>query len=639
MNSLRICAAVALACQATIGSALPTAPLPPTGVIGRIDNLVLQENTYYVRGWACQIGQSDPIDVHVYLDAGFGQNGEFLVAARADVTSEPAVGEQCESTGASHRFRIPLTYGQVRQHAGRKIYIHGISNPGPHPLINRSGLFEVPSCVDLSYLNENDASVDLVIPEQLEVRIDEDLSRGILTVNGKLSCPYNEDYAVAVNSILVDGPGAMVECGTEMVPFTGTISFTMVGNRPLNPFSDRPGKEFVALNGGTIRLIGKPGKSGVAKLSRTAKDTKTIHVSESIYGWEVGDVVVIAATGFDPREAEERVIESIFFSGFGFVVSTPLTHQHWGETEAFSNGNGLEWSLDERAEVVNLTRNIRFISDDDMFSSEEIGAHMMISGANSAGFIRDVEFFRVGQMAELGRYPFHWHENGIVTGQYIKDSSIHESYNRCVTIHGTHLALVSGNACYDHFGHGYFLEDGNERKNRLEENIGILSKKVPVGRELLESESKDVSATRFPGPATFWISNPDNYVTDNIAAGSDGTGFWMAFHKELICNHPTDCLAVEGEEARPAVVTNTLEFKRNVAHSSKVGFTHDGGPNGPSLDNPRNAADRKVVTTHYYPAADPCLENLQAYKNSETGVYYRGERGTYHCCPVNFAEK
>jgi hypothetical protein len=34
--------------------------------------------------------------------------------------------------------------------------------------------------------------------------------------------------------------------------------------------------------------------------------------------------------------------------------------------------------------------------------------------------------------------------------------------------------------------------------------------------------------------SSFWITNPDNIYRDNVAAGSDSTGFWFAFPE-----HPT----------------------------------------------------------------------------------------------------
>ncbi len=66
----------------------------------------------------------------------------------------------------------------------------------------------------------------------------------------------------------------------------------------------------------------------------------------------------------------------------------------------------------------------------------------------------------------LARYPIHWHLIGDAQGQYIKNASIHDTYNRCVTVHGTNFLHVENNVTYNTVGHCFFLEDGAEHGNR-----------------------------------------------------------------------------------------------------------------------------------------------------------------------------
>ncbi len=603
------------------GSALPAAV---GETIGRIDSVVFQDNEYHLHGWACQKAHPSSIDVHVYV-GGDSSTGIFMAPAQANLASEPAIAALCETTGVNHRFLIPVDFDQITSHPGEGVYIHAISPSGPpHPLLLQSGTIEIPDRVHLSYVTTHDASFDLNIPDGLTVLIDQNLVRGILSVNGGLECFDNGDYELNVQGIHVSGPEAHLTCGREEAPFEGTIDFTFADNRPVatNSTQPQPGKEFIVSHGATLRLIGRTEKSQILKLSRSALvHAHTIDVAPPATGWERGDTIVIAPTGFRPHEAEERTLVDFSEDRRQLILDAPLDYFHWGRTEAFASDSGMRWVLDERAEVINLSRRIRVMSEDDHFvQNAQIGAHMMIMGAGSAAFVDGVEFHRVGQMGQLRRYPFHWHLLDDATGQYIKNSSVHHSFNRCIVVHGTDSVEVEGNSCYDHFGHGFFLEDGSERRNVLRANIGILSRKVPPGRELLESESKDLQIGRFPGPATFWISHPDNEVADNVAAGSEGSGFWMAFSRENTCPQ-LDCA--------PPTKTDTLFFGGNIAHSSKVGITHDGGPNGPSLNNPRNPADRAIVTTHYEPEKVPIFENLQAFKNSVTGIYFRGDRAIY----------
>ena len=144
--------------------------------------------------------------------------------------------------------------------------------------------------------------------------------------------------------------------------------------------------------------------------------------------------------------------------------------------------------------------------------------------------VEGVELYQMGQKSRLARYPFHWHVAGDVTGQYIRNSSIWKTFNRCVTVHGTNMALVSGNICYNHLGHGYFLEDGIEHGNTIQNNLGILARKPVSGEQVLASDLR---------PATFWITNPANTYTGNVAAGSMGVGFWIALplHPNGLVDH------------------------------------------------------------------------------------------------------
>jgi hypothetical protein len=45
---------------------------------------------------------------------------------------------------------------------------------------------------------------------------------------------------------------------------------------------------------------------------------------------------------------------------------------------------------------------------------------------------------------------------------WVKGCSIHHSFQRAVTIHGTHRVLLESNVAYDIMGHTYFFEDALE---------------------------------------------------------------------------------------------------------------------------------------------------------------------------------
>ena len=91
-------------------------------------------------------------------------------------------------------------------------------------------------------------------------------------------------------------------------------------------------------------------------------------------------------------------------------------------------------------------------------------------------FVEGVEFNRMGQNMTLARYPIHWHLVGDARGQYIKNASLHDTYNRCVTVHGTNFLRVENNVTYNTVGHCFFLEDGIEHGNEFIKNLAIQTK-------------------------------------------------------------------------------------------------------------------------------------------------------------------
>ena len=143
-----------------------------------------------------------------------------------------------------------------------------------------------------------------------------------------------------------------------------------------------------------------------------------------------------------------------------------------------------------------------------MFFAKEQDAHLV------QGRLEYVEVTHAGQAFRLGRYPIHFHLNGNVTGSYVRGCSIHDTFNRAVTIHGVHNLLVEHNVAYNIMGHAFFLEDGIETNNIIQYNLAVF---VRPSSSLL-----NVDVT----PACFWVTNPDNIVRHNAAAGGSHFGFW-----------------------------------------------------------------------------------------------------------------
>ncbi|PNH00239.1 Fibrocystin-L, partial [Tetrabaena socialis] len=130
----------------------------------------------------------------------------------------------------------------------------------------------------------------------------------------------------------------------------------------------------------------------------------------------------------------------------------------------------------------------------------------------------NAEFRQTGQAFRLGRYSIHFHMHGdLAYASYLRGCAIHHTYNRALTIHGSHRVLVQNNTAYNVMGHTFFLEDGIETGNLFEGNLGMSTK---ASSALLNTDTT---------PATFWVTNPNNTYRNNVAAGSDAYGFWYRF--------------------------------------------------------------------------------------------------------------
>src|SRR6186713_3030389 len=352
---------------------------------------------------------------------------------------------------------------------------------------------------------------------------------GGLTINGKLSFADKSDLELTTEWVMVHGE---LEVGTEARPFTHKATITLTNNvkdEQMMGMGDRG----IMLSGGTLNLHGDQTNTWT-KLAKTAEaGSNSIEVLNAA-GWRVGDEIVLASTDFDPRQAERRTIATV--RGNTITLDNKLAYMHFGK---------ITFDVDERGEVGLLTRNIKLQASADAEQSF-YGGHVMAM-VTSKMFVEGVEFNRMGQNLTLARYPIHWHLIGDAKGQYIKNAAIHDTYNRCVTVHGTNFLRVENNVTYNTVGHCFFLEDGIEHGNEFVHNLAIQTKchtskpcvptnLAPFGATAdglnfttTGQDAKDVLIPSDNTVSSFWITNPDNVYRDNVAAGSDATGFWFAF--------------------------------------------------------------------------------------------------------------
>ena len=446
-----------------------------------------------------------------------------------------------------------------------------------------------------------------------------------LTIDGKLSFSPDRDLELKTDWIYL--AGGELDIGSEARPYTRKATITLTDNVPgedINTMGDRG----IMLLRGTLSLHGDRTNTWT-KLARTARAGSARIDVLNASGWRKGDEIVLASTDFDSTQAERRTVAAI--SGNAITLDQPLKYMHFGE---------VTFGVDERGEVGLLTRNIRIQASDDAEKSY-FGGHIMAM-AGSRMYVSGVELSRMGQNMHLARYPIHWHILGEGQGQYIQNSSIHDTYSRCVTVHGTNDVRVENNVTYNTVGHCFFLEDAVEHGNQFIHNLAVMTKCHPDGKPCVPTNlgpagsgggpgsgaagqaAKDVLIPSDNTASMFWVTNPDNSYVDNVAAGSEEVGFWFALPE-----HPTGAfLGKPGSENIWPRRTPVREFKGNTAHSNFDGFMFD---RGPKPDGSFSVAGSNYHFGYSNPAdtnSQPqvsVFEDFTSYKNRHGGVWGRGE--------------
>ncbi|MBF6594305.1 MAG: G8 domain-containing protein [Thermaceae bacterium] len=484
----------------------------------------------------------------------------------------------------------------------------------------RSGLWSDPNTWGGSVPKAGDI---VTIPADLSLTLDVSppALKG-LDVEGWLTFA-DKDLSLSSDWIMVHGK---FQIGSADKPYRNRAIITLTGLDPSgNALGMGMGTKLIGVMGGTLELFGEP-RNGWTHLTATAAKGATQIQVENAADWRVGDHIVLASTDYTASEAEEKYISAK--NANVLTLDSALQYAHFGE---------VTYGVDERGEVGLLSRNITIQGDattgnvkdyqnsaKNKLAGYGFGAHVMaIKGSQMR--ISGVEFTRVGQKQMLGRYPIHFHLFGDASSSYIRQNSIWNSFNRCVTIHGAQNLEVSGNVAYENLGHCYFMEDGAETGNQLVGNLGLLTLPSNPGEEVVPTDSE---------PATFWITNPNNVLKNNVAAGSEyANGFWLAFPQ-----HPTGASRSADNDKNVWPQRTPLgEFSGNVAHSNGNGLLVDRGPDINTL----KPGDDTVYNPRTYPAQldkngnlddnnstnPPVIaqfSNFTAYKNRSNGIWLRG---------------
>jgi cell migration-inducing and hyaluronan-binding protein len=363
-----------------------------------------------------------------------------------------------------------------------------------------------------------------------------------LTIDGKLS--FSDDLDIELETDWIYLRRGELHIGSEERPHRHKATITLTDTVPgenINTMGDRG----ILLMGGTLSLHGDRENSlDQAGANRRAGSTRIEVLDAS--GWRPGDEIVLASTDFDPRQAEKRTIAAI--------EGNVITLDRAAGLHAFRRDH-LRGRPARRSRPADAQCPHPGIAG----RGKLILRRAYHGDARPDVRLSGVELYRMGQHLTLARYPIHWHLIGEGQGQYIRNSAIHDTYNRCVTVHGTNNVRVENNVTFNTVGHCFFLEDAVETGNQFIRNLGIMTKCHPTlpcepthlgpaglstsGRGAAGQRSEHILIASDNTASTFWITNPDNIYRDNVAAGSDMVGFWFALPV-----HPTGAVRRHGDQ-------------------------------------------------------------------------------------------
>ena len=455
-----------------------------------------------------------------------------------------------------------------------------------------------------------------------DVVLDESTPRlNTLEIRSTLRVQDDPDASISIVADSISINGGELLAGERRTPWKGKkfdILLTAAGDIYSRSIDNGPRgtgidlKSLIVSNNGNLKLYGKQGASWTRLIDSAKAGTQTLIVESSqASSWEVGDEIVVTNSDFHDLSAvykeseyfsvskmensmsERGEIKNVRKSGNRVVImlKRPLQYSHYGAEAPEKIAGRL---VDQRSEVIWLSRNIQirgekptsvsdlvgfpqFQNKKELYSQSTVdpvfGGHVMVMPNVGTVKLRNIEFGPfLGQAGRLARYPLHFHrlkEKGF--GCSVHSCSIHDTFQRSITIHDTRGVRIYNTATYNARGHAIFFEDGTETDSDIKNNI-VVATQPQLVEDWREDKHDDL-------PSAFWVTNFNNKFEGNIAADTNrGVGFWFKLdsHSEgELLSHPQ------------AVASSLLSFKNNKAHSnhfSGLWIWHDWYPCAPKMN-------------------------------------------------------
>ncbi|KOO25907.1 communication mutant protein, partial [Chrysochromulina tobinii] len=441
------------------------------------------------------------------------------------------------------------------------------------------------------------AGAHVTLPQGQKVLLSRDVgyTLGLVTIpaTSELIIGENSSHGVALNMAGMQVDGAL-RAGAQTCRLTTRVTITLFGARPptkeVRDALPPTFKGIVVSSTGSLDLHGQRFYRTWTRLAAPVSPGDTTVYLQRAVNWEPGQQVLLTTTALkdarDYHRNEVLVLSRLLSPPAGVGAALQLT-----SAARYAHGANGAW----QGEVALLSRRIVVqgsAADSEPTDTTPIacttsrwalgsnsvpcansfltgfGGHVLVMGQ---GRVSGVEFFRMGQTNQMARYPMHFHFVGNAgtggTRASMRDSSVHRSFYRCVSVHGTNNALISENVAYDAIGHCFYLEDGIEQDNTFEYNLASFVH--PIGmpaaistsgqfcEDIVQSDTLTLPADS--AAAGFYITNGHNTIVGNAASGG-WAGFALPQLDSPIMSHRSSSM-------KPSRYP-LLRFEGNSAHSS-----------------------------------------------------------------------
>jgi hypothetical protein len=447
----------------------------------------------------------------------------------------------------------------------------------------RSGAWSDPSIWKGGVVPANGAKV--LIPYGVKVTVDGLISQpiGTIRVDGTLTYATTTNTELKVDTMVVSDSGRF-EMGTEANPVQAgvTAHLMFTDNGPIDRTADPFGIGRGLISHGSVSMYGAAVTSSTDLLGSTYAGSNVLPLTSVPANWQVGNQIVVAATDGGTQQNEVRHIIGIY--GQIILLDQPLAYNHLSSSPTL------------RIQVANLTRNV--VIDSEATSIDRYGHVMFMHNPDVS--INYAAFNRLGRTDKSqpindavvdanwhlkpgtgtnprARYAVHFHRTGTVNNgdpAIVHGSVVDGSPGWGFVNHSSYVDM-SDNVAFDAFGAGFVAEAGDE--------IGSFTRNIAIGSKGSGEETDARQAIQDFGHEGdgFWFQGTGISVTDNVAAGNGGSGFYVygrglvqggVLTQFLSQNLPDPSIA-NGAKFINVGDVPMLQFARNTAYDSGTGLT------------------------------------------------------------------